>query len=48
MYTHGTGVGQDFARAYMWFNLAAAASTGNSRETATENRARIASKMTAE
>src|SRR5918996_826710 len=48
MYTKGRGVGQDFVRAHMWFNLAAAASTGNSRDTATENRDRIASKMTAE
>ena len=48
MYTKGRGVGQDFVRAHMWFNLAAAASTGNSRESATENRDRIASKMTAE
>jgi hypothetical protein len=32
----------------MWFNLAAAAPTGNSRDTATEKRDRIASKMTAE
>src|SRR5918996_5446256 len=48
MYTKGRGVREDFVRAHMWFNLAAAASTGNSRDTATENRDRIASKMTAE
>jgi TPR repeat protein len=48
MYTKGRGVGQNFVRAHMWFNLAAAASTGNSRDAATENRDRIASKMTAE
>ena len=48
MYAKGRGVVQDFVRAHMWFNLAAAASTGNSRDTATENRDRIASKMTAE
>ena len=48
MYTDGRGVRQDFVRAHMWFNLAAAASTGNSRDTATENRDRIESKMTAE
>jgi hypothetical protein len=40
----GAGLG---AGAYV-VNLAAAASTGNSRDTATENRDRIASKMTAE
>jgi uncharacterized protein len=48
MYTNGRGVGQDFVRAHMWFNLAAAALTGNSRDAAKENRDRIASKMTAE
>ena len=48
MYAKGRGVVQDFVRGHMWFNLAAAASTGNSRDTATENRDRIASKMTAE
>jgi TPR repeat protein len=48
MYADGRGVRQDFVRAHMWFNLAAAASSGDSRATATKNRDRIASKMTAE
>ena len=48
MYGKGRGVGQDFVRAHMWFDLAVAASTGHSRDTAIENRDRIASKMTAE
>ena len=48
MYSKGRGVGQDFVRAHMWFDLAVAASTGHSRDTAIENRDRIASKMTAE
>jgi TPR repeat protein len=48
MYAEGRGVRQDFVRAHMWFNLAAASSTANYRDTATENRDRIASKMTAE
>ena len=48
MYTKGRGVRQDFVRAYMWFNLAAAALSGDSGHTATKNRDRIASKMTAE
>ena len=48
MYTHGRGVRQDLVRAHMWFDLAAASSTGNPRDTATENRDRITSKMTAE
>jgi uncharacterized protein len=48
MYTKGRGVRQDFVRAHMWFNLAAAALIGDSGDTATKNRDRIASKMTAE
>jgi uncharacterized protein len=48
MYTKGRGVGQDLVRAHMWFNLAAAGSTGDSQDTATEKRDRVAAKMTAE
>jgi TPR repeat protein len=48
IYAEGKGVPQDYQEAVKWFNLAAAASTGNSRDTATENRERIAAKMTAE
>jgi uncharacterized protein len=48
MYTDGTGVRQDFARAYMWFALAAKASSGDSAATATKNRDIIAAKMAAE
>jgi hypothetical protein len=48
MYTNGTGVPQDFVHAHMWFTLAAAALSGDSGDTATKNRDRIASKMTAE
>ncbi len=48
MYTNGTGVRQDFVRAHMWYTLAAAALSGDSGDTATKNRDRIASKMTAE
>ncbi|MGH7875618.1 MAG: tetratricopeptide repeat protein, partial [Candidatus Binatia bacterium] len=48
MYTDGRGVRQDFVRVHMWFNLAAAALGGDSRDTATKNRDRIASKMTTE
>ena len=44
----GQGVPQDFVRAHMWFTLAAAALSSDSRDTATKNRDRIASKMTAE
>jgi hypothetical protein len=48
MYTKGRGVRQDFVRAYMWFNLAAAALSGDSGDTATKKRDRIVAKMTAE
>ena len=48
LYTHGKGVPQDFVRAHMWFTLATAASSGDSEDTATKNRDRIASKMTTE
>ena len=48
MYTNGTGVRQDFVRAHMWFTFAGAALNGDSGDTATKNRDRIASKMTAE
>jgi hypothetical protein len=48
MYTNGTGVRQDFVRAHMWFTLAASALSGDPGDTATKNRERIASKMTAE
>ena len=48
MYTNGTGVRQDFVRAHMWFTLAAATLSGDSGDTATKKRDRIASKMTAE
>jgi hypothetical protein len=47
-YEKGQGMPQDFVRAYMWFTLAAAALSGDSGDTATKNRDRIASKMTAE
>jgi hypothetical protein len=48
MYTNGTGVQQDFVRAHMWFSLAAAILSGDSGDTATKKRDRIASKITAE
>jgi uncharacterized protein len=48
MYTQGRGVGQDFVHVHMWFNLAAQSLSGDSRDTATKKRDRIASKMTAE
>ncbi len=48
IYAAGKGVRQDFVRAYMWFNLAAAVLSGDSGDTATKKRDRIAAKMTAE
>jgi hypothetical protein len=47
-YEKGQGVPQDFVRARMWFTLAATGLSGDSGATATKNRDRIASKMTAE
>ena len=46
MYANGTGVPQDFVRAHMWLTLAAL--SGDSGDTATKKRDRIASKMTTE
>ena len=43
MYAHGEGVPQDFIRAHMWFDIAAA----NGESTASENRAILASRMSA-
>jgi len=48
MYAEGKGVRQDFVRAYMWVTLAATQLSGDSGDTATKKRNRIASKMTAE
>ena len=48
MYTNGTGVRPDFVSAHMWFTLAAATLSGDSGNAATENRDRIAARMTAE
>ena len=48
LYTNGTGVRQDLMRAHMWFNLAAALSSGDSRDRAIKKRDRIALRMTAE
>jgi hypothetical protein len=47
MYTQGRGVPQDFIRAHMWFNVAAAALTGDERKAAIKNRDNVASQLTA-
>ena len=46
MYENGTGVPQDYARAYMWFNLSAASSSGEDGKLAINNRNKAAAKMT--
>ena len=49
MYVNGQGVPQDYVQAHKWFNLAAARFPGSEtkrRESAVENRDRIAAKMT--
>ncbi len=46
MYYHGYGVPQDYAQAYMWFNLAASRfPPGERRDKAVNNRDIIAEKM---
>ena len=47
MYTQGRGVPQDFIRAHMWFNVAAAALSGDEGKAAMKNREHVASQMTA-
>ena len=47
MYTQGRGVPQDFIRARMWFNVAAAALSGDEGKAAMKNRDHVASQMTA-
>ena len=47
MYAQGRGVPQDFVRAHMWFNVAAAALTGDERKAAIKNRDNVASQLTA-
>ena len=43
MYTQGRGVLQDFIRAHMWFNVAAAALSGDEGKAAMKNRDHVAS-----
>lgn len=47
MYARGQGVPQDFIRAYMWYNVAAAASSGSDGMVAIKLRDDMASRMTA-
>jgi len=45
---NGEGVLQDYVEAHMWFNLAAAQSSGEDRDRRVRNRDNAAAKMTAE
>jgi hypothetical protein len=47
LYEFGHGVTQDYVRAYMWYNIAAANSTGDAyKDVAAENRDEIGGRMT--
>jgi len=46
LYRVGQGVPQDNVRAYMWFNIATAHSTGDEQKQAAENRDDVARRMT--
>lgn len=48
MYYNGEGVRQDYVRAHMWLNLAAARLRGEHRERVAATRDSVALKMTAE
>ena len=47
MYDKGQGVPQDFVRAHMWYNVAAAALSDPEGKISMKNRNHVASKMTA-
>jgi TPR repeat protein len=46
LYALGWGVPQDYARAYMWYNLAAPRLTGDLQKSAANNRDKVALRMT--
>jgi TPR repeat protein len=46
MYAKGQGVPQDYALAYVWFDLAASRFPVSERESANRNRDHVASRMT--
>jgi uncharacterized protein len=46
LYANGLGVPQDYVRAYMWWSLAAAHSTGGFQQQAAKYRDEIARRMT--
>ena len=45
MYANGRGVLQDYVQAHMWFNLGASRLTGELRETAVQDRDKVAGLM---
>ncbi len=48
IYQDGRGVPQDYVEAHLWFNLAAAQSSGEDRERNVNNRDDLAARMTPE
>jgi len=48
MYANGQGVPQNYVEAHMWFNLAAAQSSGENRDRYVKARDDLAERMTAE
>ena len=46
LYAEGQGVLQDYVRAYMWFNIAAAHLTGGQQKVATDYREKVVRSMT--
>ncbi len=48
MYANGQGVPQNYVEAHMWFNLAAAQSSGENRDRYVKARDDLAERMTSE
>ena len=46
LHANGDGVPQDYVRAYMWYNLAAAHSPGTAQKLAADSRDEVAGRMT--
>jgi TPR repeat protein len=46
LYLYGLGVPQDYVLAYMWYNLAASHLTGDEQKRASDNRNKVAQRMT--
>ena len=48
MYANGEGVSQDYVEAHMWYNLAAAQSSGEDRDSMVKARDNVAARMIAD